>query len=281
MTLRNDCRMSALSPTQPSEINARLLVVDDDNAVRAPIAKLLRLKGYQVDEAATGEIALKKIESINYDLMLLDLILPGMSGVEIMRHARAARRDLLMIVLTAHASAESAITAVKIGAVDYLLKPCKSEDLFLVIAKALQERAQQQRRKNLLSMIGDVMDQLREPESPALVASATSAAARDENILELDRAKRVVTIKTDPPYSVELTEGEVSILVALMNQPNQVLSCNQIAETALGYQGMDKWTVENVLRSAVFRLRQKLEAGPNAPELIRTVRGRGYFYATT
>jgi DNA-binding response OmpR family regulator len=273
--------MSALSPTQPSEINARLLVVDDDNAVRAPIAKLLRLKGYQVDEAATGEIALKKIESINYDLMLLDLILPGMSGVEIMRHARAARRDLLMIVLTAHASAESAITAVKIGAVDYLLKPCKSEDLFLVIAKALQERAQQQRRQNLLSMIGDVMDQLREPESPAPVASATIAAARDKNILELDRAKRVVTIKTDPPYSVELTEGEVSILVALMNQPNQVLSCNQIAETALGYQGMDKWTVENVIRSAVFRLRQKLEAGPNAPELIRTVRGRGYFYATT
>ncbi|MBI5653793.1 MAG: response regulator transcription factor [Chloroflexi bacterium] len=271
--------MSALSPTQPSEITARLLVVDDDNAVRAPIAKLLRLKGYQVDEAATGEIALKKIEGIAYDLMLLDLILPGMSGVALMRHARALRRDLLMIVLTAHASAESAITAVKIGAVDYLLKPCKSEDLFLVISKALQERAQQQRRQTLLSMIGDVMEQLREPENPPTLAGAPLAAARDENLLELDHTKRIVTIKTDPPYCVELTEGEVSILVALMNQPNQVLSCNQIAATALGYQNMDKWTVENVIRSAVFRLRQKLEAGPNAPELIRTVRGRGYFYS--
>jgi DNA-binding response OmpR family regulator len=69
----------------------------------------------------------------------------------------------------------------------------------------------------------------------------------------------------------------MSILVAMIEHPNQVLSCNQLADAALGYQGLDKWTVESLIRSCVFRLRQKIEATPGAPRLIRTVRGRGYY----
>ena len=253
--------MPEISPLAKIESGARLLVVDDDNSVRAPIVKLLRLKGYRVDEAGAGEDALKCLEGASYDLLLLDLALPGISGTEVMRRARQMRRDLLIVVLTAHASAESAITAVKTDAVDYLLKPIKSEDLFLVIAKALEERAQQLRRQNLLNMIGDVMNTLRasdqvETAAPALAVLATPA--QNETLLELDRDKRVAIIKTNPPRAVELTESEVSILVALMEKPNQVLSCDQLAQSALGYQGMDKWTVENVIRSVVFRLRQKI-----------------------
>ncbi|CAG0947818.1 Transcriptional regulatory protein WalR [Anaerolineae bacterium] len=274
--------MPEISPLAKIESDARLLVVDDDNTVRAPIVKLLRLKGYRVDEAGTGEDALKRLEGATYDLLLLDLALPGISGAEVMRRARQLRRDLLIVVLTAHASAESAITAVKTDVVDYLLKPLKSEDLFLVIAKALEERAQLLRRQNLLNMIGDVMNTLRDPDqvesaAPTLIASAMPA--QNGRLLELDRDKRVAILKTNPPRTVELTESEVSILVALMEKPNQVLSCDQLAQSALGYQGMDKWTVENVIRSVVFRLRQKIEAGPDAPHLIRTVRGRGYFFS--
>ena len=98
-------------------------------------------------------------------------------------------------------------------------------------------------------------------------------------VLSLDRQKRMVTLKEDPPRAVELTEGELSVLITLMEKPNQVFSYNQLAKTALGYDGMDKWTVESVTRSCVFRLRQKLELDPNTPRLIRTVRGRGYFFS--
>ncbi len=255
-----------------------LLVVDDDDNVRQPIAKFLQLKGCVVDQARNGEDALKILAQSNPDLMIVDLALPGMPGVEIMRRARDLRRDLLIIVLTAHASAESAIAAIKANALDYLLKPIKSEDLYLVIAKAMEERAQQLRRQQLLAMIGNVMDALRDPNEPAPIPGAATMPIIPDGLLELDREKRVAVIRTNPPRSVELTESEVSILVALMEQPNQVLSCNQLAKS-VGYEGMDKWTVESVIRSVVFRLRQKLEAGPDAPQLIRTVRGRGYFFS--
>jgi DNA-binding response OmpR family regulator len=64
-----------------------------------------------------------------------------------------------------------------------------------------------------------------------------------------------------------------------MEHPNQVFSCNQLADATAGYAGLDKWTVESIVRSSVFRLRQKIEPAPDQPSLIRTVRGRGYFLA--
>jgi DNA-binding response OmpR family regulator len=274
--------MSALLPASSPEFPARLLVVDDDKNVRQPIAKLLQLKGYRVDQSGTGQDTLALLEREPYDLMVLDLVLPDISGAEIMKRARAMHQDLLIVVLTAHASAESAITAVKMNAVDYLLKPIKSEDLFVVVAQALNERAQQLRRQKLLSMIGDVMDALRDPNeaAPATPSPEPASAPVEQAILSLDREKRMVTLKTTPPRQIELTESEVTILTTLMEKPNQVVSVNQLAKS-VGYENMDKWTVENVIRSVVFRLRQKLEAGPNAPQLIRTVRGRGYFFTAS
>ena len=272
--------MSVL-PVPPASPSARLLIVDDDDQVRRSIVRFLQLKGYTVDQAGSGEEALKLLAVGQYDLMTVDLVLPGLSGTEIMRRAREQYRDLMIVVLTAHASAESAIAAVKLNAVDYLLKPCKSEDLHLVIAKALEERAQQLRQQQLLAMIGNVMDALREPASstPLLATTLPSAPSSvTSSILELDHSKRLAVLHTQPPRTIELTESEVSILVALMDKPNEVVSVNQLAKS-VGYDGMDKWTVENVIRSVVFRLRQKLEAGPNAPQLIRTVRGRGYFFS--
>jgi len=272
-------RSMALLPHAPAASLNRLLVVDDDDNVRRPIVKFLQLKGYAVDQARSGEEALKLLGTVNYDLMVVDLVLPGMTGTEIMRRAREKHSDLMIVVLTAHASAESAIAAVKLNAVDYLLKPCKSEDLFLVIAKAMEERAQLLRRQQLLAMIGNVMDALRDPDTGApSIPAPLSPVPAIPGILELDHDKRVAVIHTQPPRMVELTESEVSILVALMEKPNEVVSVNQLAKS-VGYEGMDKWTVENVIRSVVFRLRQKLEAGSDAPQLIRTVRGRGYFFS--
>lgn len=82
----------------------------------------------------------------------------------------------------------------------------------------------------------------------------------------------------NPAQPVELTESEVSVLETLMQHPNKVLSVKELANSALGYQGLDKWTLESVVRSCVFRLRQKIEPAPDSPQLICTVRGRGYFY---
>ena len=259
-------------------------MIDAQEAARGPVIEYLNRKGYTAEPASSGAAALSKLENQPYDLVILDVQVPGANGVDLLNQLRRAHPDLLLVILTAHATVESAVAAVKLNVVDYMLKPCKPEDLVLTISRALEERAEQLRHKRLLALVGEAMNALRQPEATPLPLASVPAPAAPGDVfsvgaLALDRQKRQVTLNTHPPRTVELTEGELSILVVLMEKPNQVLSYNDLAKTALGYEGMDKWTVESVIRSTVFRLRHKIEAGPDTPCLIRTVRGRGYFFS--
>jgi DNA-binding response OmpR family regulator len=274
-------------------LEAQLLVVDDEPHLRISMQELLRRRGYHVEAAGSGAEALSLLECAPFDLMVLDLHMPGMSGVEVMRRARQIRPDLSIIILTAHASVDSAIAAVKHDVTDYLLKPCSVDDLILTIARALQERTRQVQRDRLLNMVSEAMDVLRQTDSTAAVAPALAPATPPPvspapepaqshlrvGPLTLDRHKRLVFLSSDPSCTVELTENEVAILVAMMEHPNQVFSCKQLADKVLGYDGLDKWTVESMIRSSIFRLRQKIQGEPKAPHLIRTVRGRGYYFS--
>lgn len=272
----------------------RLLIVDDEFNLRTSLCEVLRLRGFNVDEAANGQEALSLLQRTAYDLMVLDMLMPGMHGVDVMRSARELRPDLAVIVLTAHATVESAIASVKADVTDYMLKPCNVDDLIVSIERALQERAKQQRRQRMLELVGEAMNMMRdtndldEPATPVVSSTGTAAPIStapvklDPDLLRvgpliLDRQKRMASLDDQSLPPVELTEGEVAILEQLMQHPNQVMSVNQLANSALGYQGMDKWTVESVVRSCVFRLRQKIEPSPDTPKLICTVRGRGYF----
>jgi DNA-binding response OmpR family regulator len=273
-------------PLSEAESKASLLVVDAQVKERSFAVENLTRKGYLVDEATSGGEALAQLENKSYDLVVLDVALPGTNGVEVMRRIRDAQPDLPIVVLTAHATVESAVAAVKLGVVDYLFKPCKTEDLALTISRALEEHTQRLRHQRLISLVGEAMNVLRQPETteplPLPSVSASPMLVTETlrvGTLVIDRQKRQATLNTHPPRTVELTEGELSVLIALMEKPNHVLSYNDLAKTALGYEGMDKWTVESVIRSTVFRLRHKIEPGPDAPCLIRTVRGRGYFFS--
>lgn len=284
--------MAELLGTQPILTTARLLIVDDERAIRESMSEVLRQHGYHVDVAASGPEALQQLSAATYDLMLLDMLMPGMHGVEVMRRARALRGDLLIIVLTAHATVESAIAAVKADVVDYMLKPCSADDLKATVARALQERARQLRRQHMLKLVGEAMNMLSEPETaepagpiepPGPIGPAQPIGRPPADILHvgpvsLDRQKRYVTLEHDPLNPIELTENEAAVLEIMMQQPDRVLSLSQLASAALGYQGMDKWTVESVVRSCIFRLRQKIEPAPDGPQLICTVRGRGYYF---
>lgn len=253
--------------------------------MRAGLRDLLGLMGYYVEEAGSGHEALMLLESASYDLMLLDMRMPGMDGIEVMRRAGQLRPDLLVIVLTAHATLDSAIAAVKSGAADYLHKPVNIDDLTVIISRALQERAENLRRQQLLGVIGDALDSLRQPGGPTPTPTPSPPSSRSpaspERFLQagplmLDCEKRVAVIKGDPARKVELTEGEAAILSTLMEHPNQVLSCDQLARVAMGYE-VDKWDAQSLVRPYIFRLRRKIEKSPEKPALICTVRGRGYF----
>ena len=146
---------------------ARILVVDDEPTTRSAITRALALMGYRVDEAASGSQALAKLGLTPYDLMLLDLRMPGMDGVEVMKWVEEAQPGLLVIVLTAYASLESAIEAVRAGAANYLLKPCSIRDIGAAIARALRRRQKDLHRQHLVGVIAEAVKALQAEEGRA------------------------------------------------------------------------------------------------------------------
>jgi DNA-binding response OmpR family regulator len=275
--------MTEVPGFQNSDPRPRLLVVDDDDSLRVGLRDILGLMGYRVEEAASGDEALKLLESMSCDLMILDVRMPGMSGVEVMRRARRLDPHLSIIVLTGYASLDSAIAAVKNDAVDYMLKPPDVEDLATTVSRALKERADEIRHQQLLDLIGeaiDTLDQDKEPvEPPSSSSVSPSPPMRPQRFLyagplTLDCHKRLAIVQGDPP--VELTESEAAVLAVLMAEPNKVFSWSELAYAAMNYT-LDEQDAQNQVRLYVFRLRRKIETDQSKPRFIRTVRGRGYF----
>ena len=271
--------------TQSAEKNTatpKILVVDDELTILAPIVRALELSGYRPDGVASGKEALAMLDKTSYDLMLLDMKMPEMDGIQVMDRARQIQPGLLIIILTGHATLESAIAAVKSEVVDYMLKPASVHDITAAIARALKKRSDQARPQRLLQAMLDTLKQTevsgmdsnwpRQPDPPK---QSTLRAGK----LRLDQEKRLLTIDESPSRATELTDGEATILTLLMKQPDKVLSCRDITRAAWNYE-LEEWEAQALVRPYIFRLRLKVEPTPSEPQLIRTVRGRGYLLAS-
>ncbi len=264
--------------TQPTDTLIRILVVDDEAHIRESLARALNLMGYHVQEAQSGREALELLEGASFDLMVLDMRMPEMDGIEVMQRARRLCSDLPIVVLTGHATLDSAIAAVKSGAADYLLKPASVHDIAAAVGAALRSRTEQLRRQHWLRMMGEAMDALRQTEAPPpapLPAGMPVERFLRAGPLALDRQKRLVVVSSAPPCTAKLTEGETLVLTSLMGRPEQVLSCRQLARAAWGYD-LDEFAAQSLIRPYIFSLRRKIESDPRNPQILLTVRGRGY-----
>lgn len=263
--------------------NAHILVVDDEDSVRDGLCWSLRLSGYQVEEAAVGAQALAILSGATkhhrgvFDLMLLDMNMPGMGGVEVMEQARLRQPDLAIIVLTGHATLDSAIAAVKAGASDYLLKPVSIPTLLAAVGRALIARAESLRQQRLVELMHQAADMLR-PPAEAPPAGGEPATRLRCGALTLSLEKRLASVDGSPPRSAELTEAEAAILHDLMRHPDQVRTCRQLVHAAWGYDASEA-EAAGMVRSHIFRLRKKIEVDPASPRFVKTVRGGGYFLA--
>ncbi len=119
---------------------ARILIVEDEDTLRESLRRVLSREGYEVDGVASSEAAFQSVECSSYDLILADIILPGVNGLELLKRCRAAHPDLIVVIITAFASIETAVEAMRAGAYDYMIKPVIHDDLKAIIAKALAER---------------------------------------------------------------------------------------------------------------------------------------------
>jgi DNA-binding response OmpR family regulator len=217
----------------------RILIVEDEPAIADFVERGLRAAGYAVTCAETGEQGEAEALAGDYDLVLLDLLLPGKGGLEVLEAIRAKDPELPVILLTAKGEVEDRVAGLNRGADDYVPKPFSMEEL-----------------------VARVRAHLRRPHQP----SATALEAGD---LRLDLPTRRVERGS---REIELTTREFELLAYLMRHPGQVLSRNQILNAVWGY---DYEPGTNVLEVYISYLRQKLRSDDGeAP--IETVRNAGY-----
>lgn len=222
---------------------SKILLVEDDAKLARFVELELKHEGYEVAKAADGQAGVDAALSQEFDLVLLDLMLPVLSGMEVLRRIRR-QKDVPVIVLTARDAVMDKVAGLDAGADDYVTKPFAIEELLARIRTALKRR--------------EGRDATPQKES-VLVAHGVS----------LNVERHEVTVKGEP---VALTQREFEVLRALMEHTNHVLSREQLAQHALGY---DYVGTSNVVDVHVRHLRAKIDDRFGV-KLISTVRGVGY-----
>lgn len=224
--------------------NKRLLIVDDDKQIRELLAFDVSHSGYIVDTAIDGEEGLKKALENNYDLILLDVMMPKMNGYDVCRNIRIAKPDVPVLMLTAKGSIEDKTEGFDCGADDYLIKPFEIQEVLLRI-RALLRRSDSSQKQNTKEVL----------------------RAGDIEILP-DSLEALILDK-----KVKLTPTEFEILYCLMQHINSPVTLATLLDEVWGY-GSDEDV--RMVRVHVGGLRGKIEKNPRVPKYLHTVVNVGY-----
>ncbi len=226
---------------------AQILTVEDDAAIRRGIVDALRFAGFQPLEAADGRQGLEMALSRSYDLLLLDLVLPGPDGFEILEQVRRARPTLPVIILTARGEESDRVRGLKDGADDYVVKPFSVKELLARVEAVLR----------------------RSPQRPGDVHTVAVPGGR----IDLERHE----VRFDDGGHAELSEREVELLRYLAANSGRAVAREEILANVwrISPQGVTTRTID----MHVARLREKVRDDPADPCVLVTVRGKGYMLA--
>jgi two-component system response regulator RegX3 len=222
----------------------RILVVEDEEAIRTGLIDVLVFHGYDVDSAATGPNGLEKALTGKFDLILLDIMLPGMDGYEICNRIRTEDRDQPIIMLTAKTSDEEIVQGLKLGADDYVPKPFSIQQLVLRIEAVLRRSQAGQEIARTLSVGGIDID------------TENLSGSKDGN-------------------EITFTKREIEVLSYLAQNSDRAVSREELLSKVWGYaRNLDIET--RTVDIHIAKLRRKIEVDNKTPELLITVRGAGY-----
>jgi len=244
---KNDAAVPVDSEGGRKIVNPRkILVVEDEHDIADLVALHLRDEGYEVAIARDGHEGMRLAFAQPWDLVVLDLRLPGPDGLAVCRALRAEQNYVPILMLTSKSSELDRVLGLEIGADDYLTKPFSVSELLARI-RAIFRRI-------------DALERRREPTGKTISIGA----------LRIDESRRVVEINNQP---VALTAKEVDLLLHFARHPGRVFSRAQLLDSVWGY-GHDGY--EHTVNSHINRLRNKIEANTNKPDYIVTVWGVGY-----
>jgi DNA-binding response OmpR family regulator len=250
----------------------RLLLVDDEPAIRLFLSEELAQAGYAVHTAASGEEALASIQKENFDLVLLDLKMGGMNGLRALEMIERMPSPPVVIILTAYASVDSAISVLRHGGYDFLLKPCRTEELLASVEKGLAKRRQALLREKAIGLIEETARQLRDAQAPSTAAPATPPRFLEGRGLLLDYENETVTRDGQP---VALTPAEFRLLVCLMEHADQPVRFGQLAAALHGHSD-ERQSDRQAITTHLWRLGRKVGHARDGHPFIVNVRGKGY-----
>lgn len=239
--------MSQGSPRLPSRLGQSvILTIEDDAAIRRGIVDSLSFSGYRVIEAADGVEGMKKATECDYDLLLLDLALPGMPGLEILRNLRRIKPTQPVIILTAKGDESDRVAGLKDGADDYVVKPFSVKELMARVEAVLR----------------------RSPERPTLMETTDFA----HGVIDFERRE----LRYHDQSRNELSEKESELLQYLVSNRGRAISRDELLSHVwqLSPKGISTRTID----MHIARLRDKLNDNKEKPEILLTVRGKGYMW---
>ena len=226
----------------------RILVIEDDAAIRRGIVDALRFEGFQAVEAADGKAGMDLALEVDCELVLLDLVLPGKQGLEILQAVRQGRPTLPVIILTALGDETDRVRGLRLGADDYVVKPFSVSELMARVQAVLR----------------------RSPQRPTDVLTAPVAGG------QIDFSRREVRFADG--RREDLSEREAELLRYLVMNSGRVISRDELLRGVWRLEPRGLWT--RTIDMHIARLREKLGDHASDPKLILTVRGKGYMYGT-
>jgi DNA-binding response OmpR family regulator len=261
-----------------SQQTGNILVIDDEPNLRYTLVRILRKSGWEVSAASTGREALRLMVSTNYDLIFLDLRLPDMGGLDVLREIRCINPRMPVILLTGHGTLQSAMDSIRLGATDYILKPIDPVILVERTRTILRQQTIERRRQEILDQIKALQEELNslgienKENAPPLDTPNQEARFIRHGELLLDLQTRRASYKENvlsiPPATFEY-------LIVLVRHSPGVVTYQGLVTEAQGYSTNINEARE-LVKWHVHILRQSIETDPKKPQHLLNVRGEGY-----
>ncbi len=266
----------------------QVLLVDHDGVNRYTVSKSLQRVGYIIVEASFGDEALDLFNRQHFDLVLSEIDLPGIDGIELLQRIKAQSPDAMMVLITENASVETAVKALRYGAHDYLIKPCSSQEIRASVDRGIERARNLMRRRRMLDAIERNVGELAREEAAAAAPYDDSnlqplAQASRDRVTPAGSAMALAGLSVVPgryqiaveEQSTNLTPTEFDLLLYLAAHRSRAVPCQELVREVRGYT-TDETEAREVIRPHVSNLRRKLKVLGDFGQLVVNVRGIGY-----
>ena len=266
-------------------MSTHILIVDDEPTTRQVLCEAFTQLGYQAAGADSGEQALATMSQTHYDVVILDLEMPGKGGIAVLQEAETVATNTDFVILTAHASVDTAIHALRFGVFDYLVKPTPLLSIIETVKRVLERRHQQEEQAAALRLLEQAVSSLRTTTPmPATQPSQSALSKQQQPILVgnpstaglvINEQLQTITYHDQP---LTITPIEYKLLHKFVQQPNTVLSYTDLALASHDVD-LDEVEARSLLRTHLYRLSRKLGDTDTTP--LQSIRGRGYVLYTS